>query len=136
MDDDSGLEGPAFAQFLNMPQVTLITKAEFSDGKVKCTRPVEGQTLVIEADLPVVLTAQRGLNEPRYASLPGIMKAKKKPLDTKTLADLGLERDDKLQVVSLTPPPARAAGKVIEGDTPAELAANLVKALHEEAKVI
>jgi electron transfer flavoprotein beta subunit len=97
---------------------------------------------VIEAPLPALVTAQKGLNEPRYASLPGIMKAKKKPLDVKTIADLGLdpaqvgEQGSKIKVVRLTAPAERTAGKIVEGETPEEKAANLAKLLHEEAKVI
>jgi electron transfer flavoprotein beta subunit len=103
---------------------------------------VEGQTLVFEAPLPVVITTQKGLNEPRYASLPGIMKAKKKPLDEKTLAALGLnpaefgEGARKLKIVEITPPPSRKAGKIVQGDSPEAKAKELVKLLHEEAKAI
>lgn len=144
VDDDSGLVGAALAEFLDIPQVSVITKLEVSeDGKtLKANRPVEGETLVIEADIPALLTTQKGLNEPRYASLPGIMKAKKKPLDEKSLADLGLDASGfgtearKLKIVELTPPPERAAGKIIEGDSPEAKAAELAKLLHEEAKVI
>ncbi|NLA75068.1 MAG: electron transfer flavoprotein subunit beta/FixA family protein [Deltaproteobacteria bacterium] len=144
VDDDSGLVGAARAEYLDIPQVSVITKLEVSaDGKsVKANRPVEGETQVIETGIPVLLTAQKGLNEPRYASLPGIMKAKKKPLEEKSLADLGLNAAEfgtaarKLKVVALTPPPQRAAGKVIDGDSPQTKAAQLAKLLHEEAKVI
>ncbi len=136
--------GAALAEYLDIPQVSVITKLEVSaDGKsVKANRPVEGETQVIETGIPVLLTAQKGLNEPRYASLPGIMKAKKKPLEEKSLADLGLNAAEfgtaarKLKVVALTPPPQRAAGKVIDGDSPQTKAAQLAKLLHEEAKVI
>jgi electron transfer flavoprotein beta subunit len=98
--------------------------------------------LVIESSLPALITAQKGLNEPRYASLPGIMKAKKKPLEEKTLADLGLDAAEfgedarKLKVVELTPPPQRQTGKMVEGETPEEKARELARLLHEEAKVI
>lgn len=144
MDEDLGIVGASLAQFLGIPSLSLIEKIEESDdGKtVKAHRMVEGQTVVIEANLPVLITAQKGLNEPRYASLPGIMKAKKKPLEEKKLADLGLDAAEfgegarKLKIVELTPPPAREAGKIIEGETPQEKAAGLAKALHEEAKVI
>ena len=103
---------------------------------------MEGQTLVIESGLPVLITTQKGLNEPRYASLPGIMKAKKKPLDEKTLADLGLDATEfgkgarKLQVLELTPPPQREAGKMVEGETPEDKAKELARLLHEEAMAI
>ncbi|MDP6180642.1 MAG: hypothetical protein QGG48_12195, partial [Desulfatiglandales bacterium] len=113
------------------------------DGKsLKTHRPVEGQTLVIESSLPALITAQKGLNEPRYASLPGIMKAKKKPLEEKTLTDLGLDPTEfgegarKLKIIELTPPPQRQAGRFIGGETPEEKAKELARLLHEEAKVI
>ena len=105
-------------------------------------RPVEGGTLVIESSLPVLITAQKGLNEPRYASLPGIMKAKKKPLEEKSLAALGLDPAEfgqgarKVKILELTPPPARQGGKIVQGETAQEKAAELAKLLHDEAKVI
>ena len=144
VDDDLGLVGAGLAEFLGIPHVSLIEKLEEADdGKsVKVHRLVEGQTLVIESNLPVLITAQKGLNEPRYASLPGIMKAKKKPLEEKTLADLGLDPAGfgqgarKLKILELTPPPERAEGKIIEGETPQDKAAELSRLLHEEAKVI
>ncbi len=144
VDDDMGLVGATLAEFLDIPQLSIIVKTEISeDGKsVKVNRPVEGQTLVIEASLPAVITTQKGLNEPRYASLPGIMKAKKKPLEEKTLADLGLDASQvgegarKLKIMELTPPPQRETGKIIEGETPEAKAAELVRLLHEEAKLI
>ncbi len=144
IDDDMGLVGATLADYLDIPQLSLIVKAEVSeDGKsVKVHRPVEGQTLVIESGLPALITAQKGLNEPRYASLPGIMKAKKKPLEEKGLADLGLDPSEfgkearRLKIIELTPPPKREAGRIIEGETPEEKAAELARLLHEEAKVI
>jgi electron transfer flavoprotein beta subunit len=144
VDDDNGLVGAALAEYLGIPHMSIIVKVEVSqDGKsVKCHRPVEGQTLVIESSLPALITAQKGLNEPRYASLPGIMKAKKKPLEEKTLANLGLNPSEfgegarNLKVIELTPPPARKAGKIVPGDTPDDKARELVKLLHEEAKII
>ena len=144
VDEDMGLVGATLAEFLGIPQLSVIVKVEVSeDGKsVKVNRPVEGQTLVIESSLPALITAQKGLNEPRYASLPGIMKAKKKPLEEKTLADIGLDSSQvggearKLKVVELTPPPKREAGKIIQGETPEEKAAELARLLREEAKVI
>lgn len=144
VDDDNGLVGATLAEFLDIPQVSLVTKLELSeDGKsLKANRQIEGQTLVIETALPALITTQKGLNEPRYASLPGIMKAKKKPLEEKTLADIGLDASQcgegarKLQILELTPPPERAAGRIIEGDTPEAKASELAKLLREEAKVI
>ncbi|MCJ7594615.1 MAG: electron transfer flavoprotein subunit beta/FixA family protein [Desulfobacterales bacterium] len=144
VDDDMGLVGATLAEVLGIPHLSVIVKVEVSgDGKlVKVNGPVEGQTLVIESSLPALLTAQKGLNEPRYASLPGIMKAKKKPLEEKTLADLGLDPSDfgegarKLKILQLTPPPARKAGRIVEGATPEAKAAELARLLHDEAKVV
>jgi electron transfer flavoprotein beta subunit len=136
VDDDCGLAASSVAEELDMPQLSLVIKQEIDGESIKVHRPVEGQTNVLSAKLPVCITAQKGLNEPRYASLPGIMKAKKKPLETKSLADLGIERDDKIEIAAINPPPERAPGKQIEGETPDELAANLAKALREEAKVL
>lgn len=144
VDDDLGATGTALAELLGIPHVAVVEKLEVAaDGKsVKAEVAVEGQTMVIEAGAPVLITAQKGLNEPRYASLPGIMKAKKKPLDEKNLAALGLNAADfgpgarKLQVVELTPPPDRKAGQMVPGDTPQAKAAELARLLHEEAKAI
>ncbi len=143
VDDDMGVVGASLAEFLDVPQFSVIVKVEVAeDGKsVKAHRPVEGQVLVVESSLPALITTQKGLNEPRYATLPGIMKAKKKPFEEKTLADLGLdpakvgEGGRKVKILELTPPPKRGEGKIIEGETPQEKAAELAKLLHEEAKV-
>ncbi len=144
MDDDYGIVGSTLAELLNIPQVSIVLKLEVSEdaSTVKAHREVEGGTMVIEASLPVLITAQKGLNEPRYASLPGIMKAKKKSLDVKTIADLGLDANQvgesgaKIKIKQITPPEEREAGKIVEGETPQEMAANLVRLLHEEAKII
>lgn len=144
VDEDLGVVGATLAELLGIPQLSLVVKVEVSaEGKsVKVNRPVEGQTLVIESPLPVLITAQKGLNEPRYASLPGIMKAKRKPFEEKTLANLGLDASRfgegarKLKIVQMTPPPQRTAGRIIEGETPEEKAAGLARVLREEAKII
>ncbi len=142
VDGDNYQVAPAVAELLGIPQITQVIQEEITGDTIRCTQVVEGGAAVIEAKLPVLFTAQRGLNEPRYASLPGIMKAKKKPLDTKTLADLGVDaatvgaQNQKVQITALNPPPARQAITMIEGDDPQTLAVNLVKKLHEEAKVL
>lgn len=136
IDDDAGLVGSALAEYLDMPNLSVVTKLDLGEGTVTAQRPVEGQTLVLEASIPAVITTQKGLNEPRYASLPGIMKAKKKPLEVKTLADLGVDKIGKAEIAALNPPPSRAAGKTIGGETPQDLAVALAKALRDEAKVI
>jgi len=115
VDDDMGTVGASLAEFLDIPQLSLIINVDVAeDGKsVKVTRPVEGLSLVIEASLPALITTQKGLNEPRYASLPGIMKAKKKPLDEKSRSDLGMDASEcgegarKLKILEITPPPER-----------------------------
>lgn len=144
IDDDNATAGAALAEFLGIPQLSVITKVEVAEDAKSVTvqRPVEGAMLVIRSELPALITAQKGLNEPRYASLPGIMKAKKKPLEEKSAADLGLDtasvgaQGSKIRIQKLSPPPARTAGKIIEGETVEEKSALLVKLLHEEAKVV
>ena len=136
IDDDSGQVGPILAEFLGIPQLTVVTKVDVDGKSIKVIKPIEGAQLLIEGTLPCVVTAQKGLNEPRYASLPGIMKAKKKPVDTKDARALGVTVDVKAKVARLTPPPARVAGKIIGGDDPAAKAVELARLLREEAKVL
>jgi electron transfer flavoprotein beta subunit len=98
--------------------------------------------VTLEAPLPALFTTQRGLNEPRYASLPGIMKAKKKPLEVKTIADLGVDparvgaAGRKVAIKALRLPPERKAVRMIKADTPEAVAAELVRVLHEEARLV
>ena len=142
VDDDGYLVPAAVAEFLEIPQVSMVIKQEIVDGKIHCERTVEGGTVVIETELPALFTTQKGINEPRYASLPGIMKAKKKKLEKKTLADVGLDASlvgqagAKSTVAQLAFPPEREPGKIIEGETAEEKAAELVRLLREEAKAI
>jgi electron transfer flavoprotein beta subunit len=138
IDDDFGEVGAMLAEILKLPQVTLVTKVEISADKKTLTveRDVEGGKEVLEVPLPCVLTSQKGLNEPRYASLPGIMKAKKKPIEKKTAADLGVNAQPKLQSKGYSMPPERKAGKKIEDMEPADAAKAVVQALRNEAKVI
>lgn len=132
----------AAAELLGIPQVSMVIREEITDGKIRCERTVEGGTVVVEADLPALFTTQRGINEPRYASLPGIMKAKKKPLANKTLADLGVDPGEvgaanaKCRITNLSFPPERSPGRIIKGETAEAKAAELVRLLAEEAKVI
>ncbi len=139
VDDDNYLVGPAVAELLDIPSISMVIKADVTDGAITCTRTVEGGTVTFEAPLPALFTTQRGLNEPRYASLPGIMKAKKKPIDTRTLADIGIDPASlapKTGITAMKLPPERSGGKIIGGSSAAEKAAALVKALREEARVI
>jgi len=143
VDDDMAQVGPSLAEILNLPHVTLITKLEFSADKKKARveREVDGGKEVIEVSLPAVFTCQKGLNEPRYASLPGIMKAKKKEVKVLNLAALGLPADQvgaagaKVKILRYSAPPSRPPGKIITGEV-LEAAQKLVKLLREEAKVI
>jgi electron transfer flavoprotein beta subunit len=141
--DVDGYQVPAaVAELLGIAQVSVVIKEEITDGKIRCERTIEGGIVVVEADLPALFTTQRGINDPRYASLPGIMKAKKKPLVQKTLADLGVdpsevgEANAKCRIRSLSFPPERAPGRIIEGETAEAKAAELVRLLTDEAKVI
>ena len=126
------------AELLKIPQITLVTKIEVSADKktITCERDIEGGKETVEAPLPCVVTSQKGLNEPRYASLPGIMKAKKKPVDKKTVADIGLAPNAKLVSKNFSMPASRQAGKKFEGMEPQEVAKTVVQALRSEAKVI
>jgi len=140
VDDDNFQVGTAVAEYLGIPNISLVIKEEIADGKIKCQRTVEGGTVVLEAPLPALFTTQRGLNEPRYASLPGIMKAKKKPLDIKSLSDIGIDTSEigepKSKILAMKLPPEREGGRIIKGDSSQSIAAELVNALHVEAKVL
>lgn len=136
VDDDAGQVGAILAELLGIPQVTVVTKLEVNGASIRATKPVEGAQLLIESPLPCVITAQKGLNEPRYASLPGIMKAKKKPVDVKNAQALGVSAEAKLKVLKFVPPPARPPGKIISGDDAVAKASQLVGLLRQEAKVI
>lgn len=142
VDEDNYQVAAGVAELLDIPQISMVVKAELLDGKIKCQRTIEGGTVTVEASLPALFTTQRGLNEPRYASLPGIMKAKKKPVDVKTTADLGIDAasvgagNRKVKIKTLNFPPQRQAVKMIEGESAQAKAAELVRVLHEEAKII
>jgi electron transfer flavoprotein beta subunit len=140
VDDDSYLVGPATAEYLNIPNISLVVSVEVEDGKIRCRRTIEGGTAVYEAPLPALITTQRGLNEPRYASLPGIMKAKKKKIETPSLSDVGLTPEDlgprRVTVRKMHPPPPRKAGRIVGGETVEAKAKALATALIEESKVI
>ncbi len=138
IDGASGQGGPRVAEMLGIPYVTTITKLEIDGIKATVTRDVEGDSEVIEVSLPLLVTAQQGLNEPRYPSLPGIMKAKKKPLEELELDDLDLEEDEveaKTKTIELYLPPKKEAGKILTGEL-ADQAKELVRLLHSEAKVV
>ncbi len=137
---DESLVGPMFAELLGVPHVGSVTQLELGDGKITAHREIEGAHEVVECPLPVVLTAQKGLNEPRYASLKGIMAAKKKPIAEKKLAELSVPEADpanaKTRWRKLELPPPRQAVKLVPPDDPAAAGKELVRLLREEAKVL
>lgn len=126
------------AELLGLPQATVVTKLEIEAEAATAFREIEGGTEKVALPLPAVVTAQKGLNEPRYETLKGIMAAKKKEIPVVTLDELGLgpeELGPQLEITGLDAPAARQAGKVLQGD-PAETARDLVALLRNEAKVI
>jgi electron transfer flavoprotein beta subunit len=145
VDYDLAQRGPMVAEFLGWPHLALAVALDSDGTVVSIDRPIEGGKVAMEADLPALVTlgGSHAVWSPRYASLPGIMKAKKKPLTIKKLGDLGLNAGEfgaenaKIRITSLEMPPERAPGRIIDGDLDTEgKARELVRALHEEAKVI
>ena len=138
IDNGTGQVGPRVADLLGIPYVTTITDLKIDGEKVTVVRDVEGDEETIETTLPLLVTAQQGLNEPRYPSLPGIMKAKKKPLEVLELDDLDLDEDDveaKTKTIEVFLPPQKSEGKILEGEL-ADQVKELVSLLHNDAKVI
>src|SRR5690625_3036954 len=138
IDEASGQVGPRLAEALSIPYVTTITKLEIDGETVNIEKDVEGDVEVIETSLPLLVTCQQGLNDPRYPSLPGIMKAKKKPLEELEIDDLDLEEDDvepKTKTIEIFLPEEKAAGRVLEGDVDDQVK-ELVSLLKNEKKVL
>jgi electron transfer flavoprotein beta subunit len=136
---DNGQVGQMLAELLDIPHVATVTALEVGDGTLTAKRDVEGGQEIVESPLPALITAQKGLNEPRYAALKGIMAAKRKPIEKIAVADLGVDEGaDPFYVVrSLELPPPKEAGTIVQGeDDPQAAAAELVRLLHEEAKAI
>ena len=130
VDDYDQAVGTMVAELLGLPSVSAVTRLEITDRHATAQREVEGAVEVVEFTLPAIITAEKGLNEPRYPALRGIMLAKKKPLDIK---DLDLDESG-IEVLELTLPPDRKAGRIV-GEGPAAVPA-LVDALRNEAKVL
>jgi electron transfer flavoprotein beta subunit len=138
IDQASGQVGPRLAEKLGIPYVTTITNLEIDGNTVLLERDVEGDVEKIEASLPLLVTCQQGLNEPRYPSLPGIMKAKKKPLEVLELDDLDLDEDDvepKTKSLEVFLPSEKQAGRILEGEIDDQVK-ELVSLLRNESKVI
>lgn len=130
IDDDSNQTGQMLAALLDLPQATFASKVQVADGKVTVTREVDGGLETLALTLPAVVTTDLRLNEPRYATLPNIMKAKKKPLDIVKPEDLGVDVEPRIKTIKVEEPPKRSAG-VMVADVKA-----LVEKLKNEAKVI
>ena len=130
IDGDNNATGQMLAALLGWPQATFASKVEIASGKATVTREIDGGLETIEIALPGVITTDLRLNEPRYASLPNIMKARTKPLETKALADLGLELNPHLKVLKVAEPAKRQAGVKVES------VADLVMKLKNEAGVL
>ncbi|ANU16898.1 electron transfer flavoprotein subunit beta [Planococcus maritimus] len=138
IDGGSGQVGPRVADLLDINYVTTITSLEIEGETVKIVRDIEGDAEELETSLPLLVTAQQGLNEPRYPSLPGIMKAKKKPLEELELDDLDIDEEDveaKTETIEVYLPPKKQAGRILEGEIPSQVS-ELVSLLRSEAKVI
>ena len=130
IDDDANQTGQMLAALMGWPQATFASKIELADGMAKVTREVDGGLETLELKLPAIVTTDLRLNEPRYVTLPNIMKAKKKQLDTVTPADLGVDVKPRLKTLKVAEPAARSAGIKVPD------VATLVDKLKNEAKVV
>jgi electron transfer flavoprotein beta subunit len=130
IDGDNNAVGQMLAALLDWPQATFASKIEITGDKAEVTREVDGGLQTLSVDLPAVVTADLRLNEPRYASLPNIMKAKKKPIDVKAPGDYGVDTAPRLKVLKVVEPPKRQGGAKVES------AAELVSKLKNEAGVL
>jgi len=139
IDVEGDATGPALAEFLDWPHVALVTQIEWPEPrKARVVREIEGGKEIVSVGLPAVLTAEKGLNEPRYASLKGIMAAKRKQIDVVTpdvSADDVAAQAAGAEIIALEPPPERAAGKKFEGEVE-EIVPQVVELLKNEAKVL
>ena len=130
IDGDNNQTGQMLAALLDWPQATFASEVALEDGKAKVTREIDGGLQTIAVEMPAIITTDLRLNEPRYASLPNIMKAKRKPIDTKTPDDFGGDIAPRLEVLKVSEPPKREAGVKVES------VAELVDKLKNEAGVI
>ncbi|MFZ0486731.1 MAG: electron transfer flavoprotein subunit beta/FixA family protein [Arenicellales bacterium] len=130
IDDDCNQTGQSLAALLDWPQGTFASGIELADGNAKVVREIDGGLETVELDLPAVVTVDLRMNEPRHASLPNIMKAKKKQLDKKAASDLGLDLEPRMKILQVSEPPPRAEGVRVGS------VEELVDKLRNEAKVI
>jgi electron transfer flavoprotein beta subunit len=130
IDDDSNQTGQMLAALLNLPQATFASKVEIVDGKAVVSREVDGGLETLAISIPAIITTDLRLNEPRYVTLPNIMKAKKKPLETLKPEDLGVDVSPRIKTIRVDEPPKRTAGVMVPD------VKTLVEKLRNEAKVI
>jgi electron transfer flavoprotein beta subunit len=132
VDDDSNQVGQMLAGLLGWPQATFVSKIEFLDNKTRarCTRETDAGLEVVEVDLPAIITTDLRLNEPRYVSLPGLMRARRKPIEVLNCDELGVTVRPLTTVLSIARPPRRAAGTRVESIE------ELITKLKQEAKVL
>jgi electron transfer flavoprotein beta subunit len=130
IDYDNAQVGTLVAEMLGLPSVSVVVKMEIQDGKVVCEREIEGGQEIVETKLPAVFMAQKGLNEPRYPSLKGIMAAKSKPIEEKPAAPA----EARVQILGMRKPAAKSAGRIIGTDKTS--VSELLRLLHDEAKII
>lgn len=130
IDSDNNQTGQMLATLTNMPQGTFASEVNLADNKVEVTREVDGGLQTVSLQLPAIVTTDLRLNEPRYASLPNIMKAKRKPLDVKAAADMGVELSSRINLLKVEEPAQRDGGVMVES------VEQLVDKLKNEAKVI
>jgi len=130
VDDDSSQVPSIVASLLNIPRVNVVNKLEINGTKIKAHRQIEGGEEVYELEMPAIISAQKGLNEPRYPSLKGIMAAKKKPIDTKEAQTI----KQTIEIIKMDYPPQRPAGRIVGKGV--EAVPELIKLLKEEAKIL
>jgi electron transfer flavoprotein beta subunit len=130
VDYDSAQIGPMLAELLELPCISFVTKLEISGTSVRAERDIEGGKEVVEASLPCIITAQKGLNDPRYPKLPDIMKAKSKPIEERPATSVA----SRVETLEMKKPQQKGSGKIMEFSP--ENVKELVRLLHEEAKVI
>jgi electron transfer flavoprotein beta subunit len=130
IDDDCNQTGQMLAALADLPQATFASKVDVADGKASVTREVDGGLETLSVTLPAVITTDLRLNEPRYVTLPNIMKAKKKPMETVKPEDLGVDVAPRIKTLKVSEPPKRGAGVMVPD------VATLVEKLKNEAKVI
>lgn len=130
IDYDDAQVGTQVAELLGLPSVAVVVKLDIQDGRVVCEREIEGGHEIVETKLPAVFLAQKGLNDPRYPSLKGIMAAKSKPIEEKPAANAEM----RVETIQMRKPPAKGSGRIVGSDKSA--VPELIRLLHEEAKVI